>query len=278
MKTRGLSSLQGLGVLVTRAKEQAASLNKLLESKGAIPYSYPLIQTQQTRDINRLDTAIRSLQEYQWLVFTSMNGVHYFMQRCAQLFDQQPTTNETVASMLAQIKIAAVGPKTKRSLEELGLAVEFLPPAAKQEELAEELCKRLKVDERVLIPTGQLARPVLRETLQKQGVAVDVVEAYETLPVLHSLAEKQKLAYKLQTGEISILTFTSPSTVNHFFQSFAELQIPWSDILASVTAGCIGPITAQRALEYGLEVQVQAEPYTVEALVEALEEFFAAKQ
>lgn len=262
---------------MTRAKEQAAFLNKLLESKGAIPYSYPLIQTQQTRDIKRLDTAIRSLQEYQWLVFTSVNGVHYFMQRCTQLFDQQLATDEA-ASMLTQIKIAAVGPKTKGKLEALGLAVEFLPPAAKQEELAEELCKRVRADERVLIPTGQLARPVLKQTLQEQGIAVDVVEAYETLAVSHSLAEKQKLAHKLQAAEISILTFTSPSTVEHFFQSLAELQVPWSDVLASVTVGCIGPITAQRALEYGLEVQVQAEPYTVEALVEALEVYFAAKK
>lgn len=259
-------------VLVTRANHQADSFQKGLESKGAIPYLFPLIQTQRTRALDPLDEAIQALAKYRWLVFTSVNGVNFFARRCQELYPAA-----SFASLVAHAQIAAVGPKTKLRLEEYGLPVTLMPSDAKQEELAEELCQWVKPNERVLIPTSQLARPLLRETLQQHSILVDVVEVYETLAVEHSSSDKEKLLQKLQASEIDVLTFTSPSTVVHFLRMMEEMQAPWQELLSTAVVACIGPITAQKAEECGMKVEVQAQPYTVEALMANLEEYFRNK-
>lgn len=149
---------------------------------------------------------------YNWIIFTSVNGVKAFFQRLrAQKLDIRS---------LKEAKICAIGPKTAETLEERGLLVDVMPEVFRAEAVLDALRGRIQSGDKILLPRADLARQVLVDSLQKLGAQVDEVVAYQT--VLADAADTQLLLEKLQAGEIHVLTFTSSSTVTNFLQLLGE--------------------------------------------------------
>jgi uroporphyrinogen-III synthase len=252
--------LQGQRILVTRAQGQNAALSRQLEAVGAIPVEFPTIQIVPPADTGPLETAIANLATYQWLVFTSVNGVSHFWQHFIAA-GKQPTD-------LAQLRLAAIGPATAAALRERGLTVDLMPT----EHVAEALLDTMDniAGQHILIPTADLARDELVTGLQAKGAIVERVTAYQTQPI----TDPGNLFELLPT--LAALTFTSSSTVRNFV-NLLPTQNPNSAIGPAVVA-CIGPITAQTAAELTLPVHVVAETYTIPGLIEALVNYFEYKR
>jgi len=252
--------LSGKRVLVTRAKGQNQKLSRQLEAVGAVPVEFPTIQITPPADTGPLADAIAHLDTYQWLIFTSVNGVKYFWQSL--------TAAGKGSADMQNIRLAAIGPATAAALNEYGLTIDLMPT----EHVAEALVEAMTgiTGQHVLLPTADIARDTLTTGLQAKGAGVDRVTAYQTRPV----TEPGNLCTLLPT--INILTFTSASTA----RNFANLLEPKSpaDAIGQATVACIGPITAQAAEEMNLPVHIVAETYTIPGLVEALVKHFQNKK
>lgn len=252
-----VGALTGKRVVVTRAREQAGTLVGLLEAAGAEPLVFPSIQIVDPPDVEPLDTAIRSLDVYSWVVFTSMNAVERFFARMA-LADKD-------ARHLYGIRVAAVGPATARALDHHGVTADFVPAKHVGEGVLEGLCERgVGEGTRVLLPRALEAREVLPEGLRERGVRVDVVPAYQTITGPGDPAVLERLS----AGEADAVTFTSPSTVRGFLELTAGID------LGDPAVAVIGPIAAREARSAGLRVDVEPAEYTTPALVAALEEYY----
>ncbi len=253
--------LFGKRVLVTRSREQASVLSEKLENLGAEAWEYPTIKIKEPDDLTALDKAVANAGMYNWIIFTSVNGVKAFFQRLrAQKLDIRS---------LKEAKICAIGPKTAEALEERGLLVDVMPEVFRAEAVLEALQGRIQSGDKILLPRADLARQVLVDSLKKLGAQVDEVVAYQT--VLADATDTQLLLEKLRAGEIHVLTFTSSSTVTNFLQLLGEHR----QLLQGITVACIGPITAETAKKNGLSVDICAEQYTIDGLVEAIRTYFA---
>lgn len=253
--------LFGKRVLVTRSREQASVLSEKLENLGAEAWEYPTIKIKEPDDLAALDAAVARAGAYNWIIFTSVNGVNAFFQRLrAQQLDIRS---------LGAAKICAIGPKTAQALEERGLLVDVMPEVFRAEAVIEALKDRITPGDRVLLPRADLARQVLVDSLQQLGAQVDEVIAYQTM--LADAADTELLLEKLQAGEIHVLTFTSSSTVTNFLKLLGDHR----HLLQGITVACIGPVTAQTAEKHGLHVDVCAEQYTIDGLVAAIQAYFS---
>lgn len=248
--------LEGKKVLITREQSQATSLAKQLIQVGATPVIVPLIAFRKLQ----LDPLIfESIPTYDWLLFTSQNGVTHFFQQ----FDHEQL------SFLDKVKIAAVGTKTKEKLLQFIDKIDFVPKKFTGDDLAEELKKVCSRDEKILLVKGNLARNVIVKELSESGYDIQAVTVYETyLPI----ENKELLSQVLTNEKIDIITFTSPSTVEHFVQILGEDQI--EQVLSGKVIACIGPITERKAKSYGIAVHVSPKTYTTEQLVEELVQFY----
>lgn len=206
------TALKGKTIVVTRAKRQAQQMVERIESYGGEAYLLPLIEMRPPQDLNALDRVLDRLDRYQVLLFTSVNGVAFFLQRLK--------ARQIPLSCLEEMKLIAVGPKTKRALTEAGLRVRPLPEAAHQEGLFQYMCKSLPTGSSILFPRGNLARPFLGQQLRKAGYRVDEVDVYQTI---YPDVDRQAFERQLVARNIHALTFTSPSTVNHFIKQFEPL-------------------------------------------------------
>ncbi len=244
-------------IVITRAAHQAGELKALLEKAGFRTLLYPAIAIQPPTDARALDAALRHARDYDWLIFTSANAVEAVARRLDAL--------NLGPDALQGPSIAAVGPATARAVaQRLGLEIAVIPPKAVGESLLAAL--PIPAGQRVLLPRAAKARDVLPDGLRARGVQVDVVTAYET--VLGSGGDDLPAA--LRSGQVDAITFTSPSTVRNTLirlQRDAGLGV---DALAGVVVVCIGPITADAAIEAGLHVDVVPKEYTASGLVRAL--------
>lgn len=248
--------LFGKRILVTRSREQASVLSEKLEQLGAEAWEYPTIKIQEPEDLTSLDQAVANAGDYDWIIFTSVNGVKAFFNRLkAQKLDIRS---------LNDAKICAIGPKTAEALEERGLLVEVMPEVFRAEAVVAALEGRIQTGDEVLLPRADLARQVLVDSLQQLGAQVDEIIAYQT--VLADNSDTELLLEKLQAGEMHIITFTSSSTVTNFLQLIGEHR----QLLEGVTIACIGPITAETAEKNGLHVDICAQQYTIDGLVDAI--------
>lgn len=245
--------LLGKRVVVTRSRDQARKMCALLEEQGAEPVEFPSIAIAPPEDYAALDEAIAGLGRYDWIIFTSVNGVRAFWERLNALGKD--------SRALAGLRVAAIGPATARSLGERGIVADFVPAKYIAEEIAAGLGR--VSDLRVLLPRAELARESLAERLREAGATVDEITAYRTLPGQGG----RNVRALLEEGEIEVVTFTSSSTVRFFLQ---RIGADANRLLEGVTVACIGPITAQTARECGLHVDVVADTYTVDGLVQAL--------
>ncbi len=246
-------ALDGLSVVVTRARSQASALADLLEDAGAEVLTFPTIAFDDPEDWAPVDEAIRHLDVYSWVIFSSVNAVERFFARLGAA--------DKDARHLAGLRVAAVGPATAAACSARGVNPDFVPDEHVGEGVLSGLCARgVGEGTRILIPRALEAREVLPEELRRLGAFVDVVTVYRTVrgpgdPVV---------LRRMQEGTVDAVTFTSSSTVRHFL-ALAE-GVDFSRMIVA----CIGPVTAKTAREAGLRVDVEPEEYTVPALVDAL--------
>ena len=251
-------------MLVGRARHQASALSAGLREHGAAVLEIPLIEIQRPRTYKALDEALARLHEYQWIIFTSVNGVDAFFER----LDEQGINRKE----LRQIKIAAIGPATKKAIEGQNKQVDVVP----KEYVAESVVASLRdeVDlKRVLLARARVARDVIPVELTKLGATVDVVEVYETVIPKESRREL-RVALKNPKACPNIITFTSSSTARHFAALLAKNESGQVDLsrvdLSDIRFASIGPITSATLRELGLRVDIEAKHYTIPGLVAAI--------
>ncbi len=255
--------LFGRRVLVTRARQQAGVFAELLEQQGAEVIRFPTIETVPLEQYTPLDTAIRQIEGYDWLIFTSVNGVTHFCQRLDAV-DQDLRS-------LANIRIAAIGPATAKAVKALHLKVDAVPAEYRAEALL-PLLNEVQ-GKRILLPRAAEAREVLPQELQRRGATVDEVPAYQTV---RPQAKVEELEAWLEEDRIDLVTFTSSSTVRNLVAMLGNEGA--SEILSKTLIGCIGPVTADTARSFGLNVKVQPKEYTIPAFVEAIVEHFKSEE
>lgn len=251
--------LFGQSVVVTRSRHQASELSQRLEDLGAAVIEAPMIELHEPADLKNVDAALASAGQFDWVCFTSANGVAAARRRMLQIGQD--------ARVFAKAKIAAIGAATAQAVErELCLKVELCPKAFVAEALADELIERNEVaGRRFLLLRADIARPLLRQRLEGGGAAeVKDVPLYETRPATQLPAGLQEA---LETGGINWITFTSSSTARNFIELLGPHYRPK---LANVKLASIGPITTQTLQEAGLEPAVQATNFDIEGLIDAI--------
>ncbi len=276
-QTRGLA-LAGKRVLVTRTREQAGVLSAHLRGAGAEPIELPVIRIVPPNDWQPLDQALRTLASgiiYDWLIFTSANGVKMVLERLHEL--------GLAPDILHSTRIATIGPATAAALETYGLFAALVPAEFIAESVAEALRNEAEqrgatlAGQHVLLARAAEARQALVSELEQAGARVEIVVAYQTVPAAQNDERGQEVIRLLRQQQLDAITFTSSSTVHHFMhwlgQSAPDIAIllayPGQQPARPLIA-CIGPITARTARDYGLEVSVEAREFTTTGLVEAL--------
>ncbi|MFQ5989059.1 MAG: uroporphyrinogen-III synthase [Candidatus Methylomirabilales bacterium] len=248
--------LFGRRIVVTRAREQQGEFTGLLEGYGAEVIQCPTIALLPPQDWGPLDQALERIANYHWVIFTSANGVRFFLGRLRE-------KGRDVRD-LHGIRVATIGPATAAALQEAGPHPDLVPGEYRAEAMLEGFDRDLR-GMRFLIPRAAEAREVLPAGLRDRGAEVEVVPVYRTVPVAEQAGTIRDL---LQAGRIDAVTFTSSSTVVNFAELFPEEDLP--ALLKGVTIACIGPVTAETAGHYGLVVEVVPSAFTIPSLAEAL--------
>jgi uroporphyrinogen III methyltransferase/synthase len=248
--------LFGKRVLVTRSRTQASALSRLLAERGADPVELPAIETRDVPDPGDLDKAILSLSDYQWVLFTSANGVLAFWKRLRTL--------HLDARCFQNVRIAAIGPATAKALEARGLYPDLLPEEHSSEGLVAKLATMGIGGTRILLPRSDIAPHDLTDGLVELGAEPVEVSAYLTRPAAASAGPGKQM---LLDGGIDVVAFTSASTVANLLTALGNERCA----LDKVTIACIGPRTAEAAEKAGLRVDVIAPEHTIPGLVKAME-------
>ena len=248
--------LLGTRVVVTRARQQASSFSHRLRQLGAEPIELPAIRIVPPADeYAALDQAIADLTQYNWILFTSVNGVHHFWQRLMKSGQD--------ARKLGHLRIAAIGSATAKALREYSILADLVPKEFVAESLLDALRNETISHQHFLLPRADIARNMLPEGLRAAGAEVTEVDAYRTVlgqPDASTIAA-------LQDGA-DIITFTSSSTVRNFMALLATEGM--TELVKQAIIATIGPITTRTAHKLGLSVSIQAETYTIAGLTEAL--------
>jgi uroporphyrinogen III methyltransferase/synthase len=252
--------LAGKTIVVTRAGNQSESFFQLLQDAGAEAFPFPVIQTVAPESWAPLDEALSRLRDYDGLIFTSTNGVKFFLQRLRE--------TRTDIRELHGVRIYTIGPKTEDALAELGIQVDVVPQDYVAESLIESLRQENIHGKHFLLPRAKVARETLPEEIRTMGAKIDVVPTYQTILPDN---DKDDLVHRLQAGTIDTITFTSSSTVTHFMQLLGAENHP---LLKEVHIACIGPVTADTAKKNGLNVDIIPQEYTVDGLATAIREFY----
>jgi uroporphyrinogen-III synthase len=275
-------ALAGKMVVVTRSVDSADELIKLLEHHGAIPWLMPLIKTAWVSDLNPADQAIKDLEQYQGILFSSANGAEYFFERARQIYSHFIDQNggnqknghlDPLLNRLKDKKIVAVGPKTASRLKAYGLDHVIIPKVYRQEGLVELLIHLFPSGGRLLYPRAKEVRPYLMEELRKKGYDVNDIILYQT-EYVDQVDDRYWQA--ILTGQVDAVTFSSASTVKAFDRLFTRSAEPHKDKRKLPVLACIGPVTAKEAENRGYTVEVVAKEHTVSGLVQAMEEYFSS--
>jgi uroporphyrinogen III methyltransferase/synthase len=245
--------LFGQRIIVTRARAQADALAGKLAALGADAVELPAIEIRPAADVAPLDAAIANLKSYDWLIFTSANGVKHFTER----LDTSPVDWRKLRA-----RICAIGPATRAAVEALHLKVDLMGAEYVAEGLLAAFADYELSGKRVLLPRAAVARDLVPAELARRGAQVDVVEAYRTVRP-EGLAERARELFQ-GPRKPDWVTFTSSSTVQNL------VAVVGSAALKEVKAASIGPITTRTARDLGIEITVQAAEFTIEGLITAL--------
>ena len=247
--------LFGKKILNTRARAQASKLTRQLENLGAEVVEFPTIKISAPSDnFAALDAEIKNLRGYDWIIFTSTNGVEKFFERL-KIFKLD-------ARALGASKVAAIGSATASRLENFGITADLIPAEFRAESLVYAF-KNFSA-QKILIVRAEIARNILPDELKKLGADVTVAAAYKTVSAVENSAEIKTL---LDAGQFDFVTFTSSSTVENFVAAFG------AEILSRTKVATIGPITAQTLKKFGVDADVVAKQFTIEGLVAAIKMF-----
>lgn len=245
--------LFGKKILVTRARNQASKLAEKLENLGAEVLEFPTIKISSPSDnFESADNAIKNLKVFDWIIFTSANGVEKFFERL-KFFKLD-------ARIFSNAKVAAIGSATAEKLSDFGIIADLIP----KEFYAESLIDSLKnsVDgKNILIARAEVAREILPKELENFGAKVTIAKVYKTVPENENSAEIFK-------NKTDLITFTSSSTVENFVAAVGE------ESLKNFKTAAIGPITAETLKKFGVNPDIVAEKFTVDGLVDAIKKFY----
>jgi len=248
--------LFGQRVLVTRPRHQAAEMIHKLEGLGAIVFQLPVVEVRDPPDWGPVDAAIRTLTNYDWLVFTSVNGVQRFIQRVLELaFDLRA---------LGHLKLAAIGPGTAGALRHFNLKADVVPGSFRSEELVAVLKEKVR-GQRILLARADRGREVLREELAALAI-VKQVAVYSQVDVI---ADHPEQLLTVSRGEIGFVTLTSSNIARAFLNALdetAKMRIH----NGTVKLVSISPVTSGTIRELGFPVAVEATEYTADGVIEAL--------
>lgn len=267
MNDATLLPLAGRTVVITRALAQAEDFARELEQRGARVISCPTIQIAPPDSYERLDEAIDHLYGYDWIIFTSVNGVDHFHER---LVTRGPSVGE-----IDELRVCAIGEATAQRLREAQIHVDVVPTEFKAEGIFSALVEfvggtHLLRGLNFLIPRAAVARDYLPRALEAAGARVDVVPAYQTR--LPEDVDRARLAAML-AGSADCIAFTSSSTVRNLAQLFDTHDL--STVLPGIVIACIGDVTAETAAEFGLKTGIQPQQFTIPALADAIANFYA---
>ncbi len=257
--------LFGKRILVTRSREQSRRMAERISEMGGEAVLFPTIRIMPPDSFESLDEAIQKINTFDWVIFTSANGVERFFARFHEL-------REDIRDM-AGPKIAAIGPVTARAIHDLGLKVNRLAKQFTAEGLLVLFSPEEVLGKRFLIPRAEKAREVLPESLVELGADVEVVPVYRT--GFPEDTEIEAVCKMLETEFLNVVTFTSSSTVTHFIDILNMSNLP--QLLRRVVIASIGPVTSETLRENGLSVDVEAEEYTIDGLVKALAGHFKSR-
>jgi uroporphyrinogen III methyltransferase/synthase len=233
-----------------------------IESLGGEVVEFPTIEIRPPESYEPLDQAIHRISNYDWVMFTSVNGVEQFLGRFAQVGEK--------ITDIAGLEVVAIGPETAKRLIAAQIQPTLVPEQYQAEGILEAMTPATMQGKKVLIPRAAKARDILPDTLRKWGAQVDVVDAYQTvLPRIDVSA----VCSLLRQGKIDMVTFTSSSTVSNFAAMVQnqDLSVP----LAEVAIACIGPITKKTLEDLGMRADVVAEEFTIPGLLRAMVSYFS---
>ncbi len=249
-------------ILITRAREQSAEFATRLKKLGAEVIQFPTIEIVPPLSWKGMDRAISCLKSYDWIIFTSANGVSFFDQRLKERGKNR--------NALSGLKICAIGPATAEHLKKRGIRVDYVP----KEYIAESILRGFKKiglnGKQILLARAKQARDVLPKGLRAMGAKVDVVETYRTV---RPRGGSRKLKELLTKKKVDVITFTSSSTVSHFVELLKKEDL--KKLLKETVIACIGPITARTVRKAGLKVHIQPREYTIPGLTQAIAHYFA---
>ena len=257
--------LGGRRVLVTRPRAQAAAFVDLLADLGADPVEAPMIRIAPPEDDGPLEAACAAAATFDWIVFTSANGVDAFLERLL--------TGARDVRALGTSRLCAIGPATSARLRRHGLKADLVPDEHRGEAVGAALAREQDLaGARILLPRADIARAALPDALRRAGAEVVDVAAYRTLPA--GAAEGAEVARMLRRRDLDVVTFTSASTV----RSFVDRLRPESaaELLAGVAVASIGPVTAEAARRLGIDTSIMPATYTGPALAQAIAAHFGS--
>jgi len=251
--TKPLSKMR---ILVGRARHQASALSKQLRSQGATVIEIPFIEIRQPKSFQPLDSALKDIVNYDWLILTSVNGVEALLNRMSKLHLNEES--------LKGLHVAAIGPATEKAIEQAGIMVDVVP----KEYIAESVVRSLRRHingKRVLLVRAKVARDVIPRELRSAGAQVDIVEAYETVV---PAASRARLRAVLTNPRLRphLVTFTSSSTVRNFVNLVGSSKSQ----LRGTRFASIGPVTSSTLRELGMNAHIEASEFTIPGLVKAI--------
>ncbi len=243
--------LFGQRIVITRDRRQAMELAVPLEALGAETLLAPMIEVREAADPQPMEQAIAQLASYDWLIFTSVNGVRYFIEALDR-------SGPDLRALKA--KICAIGSATRAAVEALHLKVDMMP----EEYVAESLIRAFAGEslewKRILLPRAAVARDVIPAELKRRGANIDVVEAYRTV----APGDAADRVHEVLARKPHWITFTSSSTVSNFMQAAG------GESLVGVKVASIGPITSATLREHGIAVDAEADPHSIPGLIDAI--------
>ncbi|MBN6205665.1 uroporphyrinogen-III synthase [Ralstonia pickettii] len=243
-----MPDLKGKRILITREAKQTKFFSEKVRASGGIPIEVPLLKIASNKARNR-EVIFTKLSGYDWIIFTSANGVHYF-------FEQLP---EELILLVRKMKLAVVGHKTEEALKQYHLSAHLVPEVYDANSLAEIFLEKYQAGESILLVRGNLSRDVLPSVFEKKGIGFDAIEVYETQMNKENAAMLKKV---IAEEALDFITFTSPSTV----EAFVKL----SEGCTSFPCVCIGTTTKRAAENHGFTLILTAETFTIEGMIEVM--------
>ena len=251
-------------IMITRPDNQSGDFEFLLRENGAETVSFPLISIAEPESWDPLDKSIQRIGEYDWLVFTSVNGVSFFEQRVNFLDKKEDLLS-------SECKVLSIGPVTSKAIKDSLQKKVFGCPQDYTSEGIVDFLKDMEIEgDSFLLPRAAVSREFLPEELKLRGAKVDVVPAYQTKFV--KFPANSPFFDLLYEGKIDMVTFLSSSTVNAFVNCFGEEEL--KEICEKIDFACIGPKTADTLIEKGLPLSVESDVSTSAGLTNKIVEFY----